>query len=148
MYHYLKWAALSLFFKRNLHYIALILVSATGILATNAIYQDLVDYAIAINKKSMILFWLAGKWLLILFFSLLFLYSFFQLGFRTDSSRSRKQKGRGGKAGSKQSGNEPGHELSPKEKYLDQRLEKFRHRGKLRRKSDLMMERMEKKKKP
>jgi len=40
MYHYLKWAALSLFFRRNLRYLLLMLVSMIGIYAADGIYHD------------------------------------------------------------------------------------------------------------
>ncbi len=140
MYHYLKWAALSLFFRRNLRYLLLMLVSMIGIYAADGIYHDLVDYAIATGRKGLILYFLAGKWVLVILLSILFVYSVMHLGFGKESVVAKKEKKkRGEKVDDKKA--------KAQKELVMQRLEKFKSKGRLKRRSDLVLERLEQERK-
>ena len=75
MYHYLKWAALSLFLKRNIRYLIFIIISLIGIYGADAIYADLVDYFIVTDRKESLLYLLIGKWVTIAIMVLLLIVS-------------------------------------------------------------------------
>ena len=142
MYHYLKWAAFSLFLKRNLRYLLFILVSVLGIYGAGAIYQDLVDYAVATEQKGMILYLLLGKWLIVIALSILLVYSVMRLGFgREGSVKSEKKK----RVKDSDKGDGSREEKCEEDPIL-QRLEKFKTKGKLKRRSEVVMERLEKEK--
>jgi len=136
MYHYLKWAALSLFFRRNLRALLLIVFSFLGILFLNNVYQDLAAYAQASGHKDVLLYLLIGKWGILLFLFALMFYGISRLGFG-------KEKGKEGTARVR-SGQKSANSLpDPKEDArIMQRLEKFREPKRLRRKSDLLMEKL------
>ncbi|WP_456457630.1 hypothetical protein [Nitratifractor sp.] len=140
MYHYLKWAALSLFFRRNLRYLLLILFSVIGIYAIDGIYHDLVDYAIATGRKGSILYFLAGKWVLVTLLSILFVYSVMHLGFGKESVAAKKEK-------KKRRDKVDDKKANAQEELVMQRLEKFKSKGRLKRRSDLVLERLEKERK-
>ena len=137
MYHYLKWAALSLFFRRNLRYLLLIFVSMIGIYAIDGIYHDLVDYAVATGRKEMILYFLAGKWVLVILLSILFVYSVMHLGFGKEGTPGKREK-------KKREDKVDEKRAKAQEELVMQRLEKFKSKGRLKRRSDLVLERLEK----
>jgi len=138
MYHYLKWAALSLFFRRNLRVLLLIAFSFLGILFLNNVYQDIVAYAQASGHKDALLYLLIGKWGILLFLFVLMLYGLSRLGFG-------KEKGKEG-ATRAQSSKKSASTLpdAKEDARIMQRLEKFREPRRLRRKSDLLMEKLRK----
>ncbi len=92
MYHYLKWAALSLFFKRNLKYLLLIFVSIVLFYLSNSLYQDLVKYQIAIGHSERILYLLTTKWIIILISIGLFIFSLSKLGLQKDKDKDVPKK--------------------------------------------------------
>jgi hypothetical protein len=139
MYHYLKWAALSLFFKRNLRYLLFIFLSLIGIYGADAVYTDLVEYFTITERKESILYLLLGKWLVVAGLIGLLLYSIMRLGFSKEG---------GGKSEEKRKPSKPSASPVPEEEDpVMKRLEKFREKPRLRRRSDLVMERMNKEKK-
>ncbi len=142
MYHYLKWAAFSLFLKRNLRYLLFILVSILGIYGADAIYRDLVDYAVATGQKGMILYLLLGKWSIVIALSILLVYSIMRLGFGKEGSSIKGEK----KKRPKSPENAGKSSNEEDEDPILQRLEKFKTKGKLKRRSELLMERLEKEK--
>ena len=141
MYHYLKWAAFSLFLKRNLRYLLFILVSILGIYGADAIYRDLVDYAVATGQKGVILYLLLGKWSIVIALSILLVYSIMRLGFGKEGPINSEKKR--GKDSSKGNGS---RKEEREEDPILQRLEKFKTKGRLKRHSEGVMERLEKEK--
>ena len=139
MYHYLKWAALSLFFKRNLRSLLFILLSLIGIYGADAVYSDLVEYFTLTGREENLLYLLLGKWLVVAGLIGLLLYSVMRLGFSKEG---------GGKSEEKKKSVKPIAPSKPgEEDPVMKRLEKFREKPRLRRRSDLVMERMNKEKK-
>ncbi|WP_456393288.1 hypothetical protein [Nitratifractor sp.] len=138
MYHYLKWAALSLFFKRNLRYLMIIAVSLIGLYGIDALYRDFVDYFVQTGQRGYLLPLLLIKWGVVVGLIVLLLYSIMRLGFgRETEKRSFKPKFFG-----KERSGDKGEEADvAQEDAMMARLEKFRYKGRLRRKSDLLMER-------
>jgi hypothetical protein len=134
MYHYLKWAALSLFFKRNLRYLILILVSIIGIYGVDAVYRDLVDYFVATGRKESILTLLTVKWTVVIGLTILLLISIMKLGFSKEEKRFWRSR-------VKRDG-EPEEKADPDP--IMERLEKFREKKRLKRKSDLLIDRLKK----
>ena len=129
MYHYLKWAALSLFFRRNLRSLVFILISMIGIVGVDAIYSDLMEYFIVTDHKEGILYLLAGKWTIVIVFIILLLISVMRLGFSSRPSLPKRMK-------DKNSEKDP----------IMERLEKFRKKEQLKHRSDLVIERLKKEK--
>lgn len=129
MYHYLKWAALSLFFKRNLRYLLFIAVGFIGIYISDAIYTDMAEYALMTEQTEDISRYLLLKWIAVACFALLIVWSIFRLGF----VRKKEEKKR--KVDKSNLENDP---------YM-KRLEKFRTPRKLRSKSQLLIEKKRKK---
>ena len=129
MYHYLKWAALSLFFRRNLRSLVFILISMIGIVGVDAIYSDLMEYFIVTDHKEGILYLLAGKWTIVIVFIILLLISVMRLGFSSWPSLPKRMK-------DKNSEKDP----------IMERLEKFRKKEQLKHRSDLVIERLKKEK--
>ena len=136
MYHYLKWAALSLFFKRNLRYLILILVSIIGIYGADAVYQDLVDYFVATDRKESILILLTVKWTVVIGLTALLVISIMKLGFSKEEKRSWRSR--------LKRDEEPEEKADPDP--IMERLEKFREKKHLKRKSDVVLERMRREK--
>ena len=130
MYHYLKWAALSLFFRRNPRYIVLIIAALILIYFSDTVYRDLVDYQRAVGHPEKILYLLAGKWIAILFAVGLLLFGISRLGF-----------GGGRKKGSKKDQASPSSE---KIDAIDRRLERFKGSEKLRSRSEVILEKRKK----
>ena len=130
MYHYLKWAALSLFFRRNLRYIILILVAVAFIFLADAVYQDLADYQRAVGHPENILYLLIGKWIVILLSAGLLLFAISRLGFGGSRNRSAKQE------------KDPPPETID---AIDRRLERFKGAQKLRSRSEILLEKRKKK---
>jgi len=139
MYHYLKWAALSLFFKRNLRSLLFILLSLIGIYGADAVYTDLVEYFTITDRKESILYLLMGKWLVVAGLIGLLLYSIMRLGFF----------GGKGEKSEKKKNNVKSSALSKpaEEDPVMKRLEKFRDKSRLKRRSERIMERLEREKK-
>lgn len=129
MYHYLKWAALGLFFRRNMRYLVFIAAGFVGIYIADAIYEDMADFAVKTGETGAIGSYLLIKWLVVLVCGGLILFSVMRLGFGSDAKRVTKEKKRGGE---KQEipGNDP----------IMKRLEKFRRADRLRHRSDLIIE--------
>ncbi len=129
MYHYLKWAALSLFFRRNLRYIILILVAVAFIFLSDTVYQDLADYQRAVGHPENILYLLIGKWIVILLSVGLLLFAISRLGFGGSRNKSTKEK------------------VSSPETIdaIDRRLERFKGPQKLRSRSEILLEKRKKK---
>jgi len=130
MYHYLKWAALSLFFRRNLRYIILILVAVVLIFLSDAVYRDLADYQRAVGHPENILYLLMGKWTVILLSVGLLLFAISRLGFGSSRKKSTNQE-----------------KVPPPETIdaIDRRLERFKGSQKLRSRSEILLEKRKKK---
>ncbi len=128
MYHYLKWAALSLFFKRNIRYLILIVISLIGIYGADAVYTDLVDYFVVTDRKDSLLYLLIGKWVTIAIMVLLLIVSIMRLGF------SKKEGKRYEKSGEKKP------VVSQPSDNIMKRLEKFRGDKKLRNRAEMALE--------
>jgi flagellar biosynthesis/type III secretory pathway M-ring protein FliF/YscJ len=137
MYHYLKWAALSYFFKRNLRYILLIAIALIGIYGSDAIYQDLKDYALSTDQKNLVLYFLVGKWVIVFALALLLVYGIMKLGLARDSKSEKKGRKRFKDVNKKR--------IDEQEDAISKRLEKFRGTKRLRRRSDILLERMKEK---
>ena len=129
MYHYLKWAALSLFFRRNLRYIILILVAVVFIFLADAVYQDLADYQRAVGHPENILYLLIGKWIVILLSAGLLLFAVSRLGFGGSRNKSTKREK-----------NLPPETIDA----IDQRLDRFKGSQKLRNRSEILLEKRKK----
>ena len=131
MYHYLKWAALSLFFRRNLRYIILIVVALVLIYFSDAVYRDLADYQRAVGHPENILYLLAGKWIVILFGVGLLLFGISRLGFGGARNKGKKK--------------EKAAPSPEKVEAIDRRLERFKGAEKLRSRSEIILENRKKK---
>jgi hypothetical protein len=138
MYHYLKWAALSLFFRRNVRYLLLILISLIGIYGVDAVYRDLVDYFVATGRGETLLILLILKWAVVLALVVLLLFSIMRLGFGRELKGTSPRK--------KTKSRKISKDISPADDRVMQRLEKFRDKKRLKRKSELLMERLEREK--
>ena len=147
MYHYLKWAALSYFLKRNLRYLALIGISLLGIYVADSVYKDLADYATRTDATDKIAYYLAAKWVAVLLLGGLILFSIFRLGlggakeekkgwklFAKESKSARPEKKK-----AKEKPARPKSEADPDPDPVMERLEKFRHAKPLRRKADVVI---------
>lgn len=130
MYHYLKWAAFSLFVKRNVRYLVFILVSLIGIYTSDAVYRDVMEYFVATGQKGSLLPLLFVKWAFVAGLTGLLLFSITRLGFGREGKRIAEEKKRSTSSSS-----------AVQDPIMD-RLEKFRDKKRLKRKSDLLMERM------
>ena len=147
MYHYLKWAAVSLFFRRNIRYIVLIVICVAVIYFANSIYQDLVDYEIAMGTKHNILYLLIGKWVAILLsFGGLF-YGVSKLGFSKDKKKNKNKKKSSKRIkpilkSKKINFSIPKNPLKREDNSssIDERLEKFKGNRKLRSRADFILE--------
>jgi len=122
VYHYLKWALVALFWKRNLKYLLLILLGVAGIYLSDALYGDMVEYAAVAHKEDEILKYLAMKWLAVILFIALILWSISRLGFDRALPDIEKR---------------PKKENDP---YLN-RMEKFLHKKSLDSKSEKILKR-------
>ncbi len=123
MYHYLKWAALSLFFRRNLRYLLLIAVSIAGIYISDALYEDMARFSALSGESGKIGRYLLMKWAAVLFFSAVTVWSIMRLGLGVSKSAEKK--------GSR--------ETVQNDPYL-KRLEKFKTKRSLRSESDIVIE--------
>ncbi|ADV47343.1 hypothetical protein [Nitratifractor salsuginis] len=134
MYHYLKWAALSYFFKRNLRSLIFVFLGLAGIYSSDAVYQDLKDYALSTDQKDLVFYFLLGKWALDLISAALLVYGVMNLGLGKGTDKRRKNS---------RVGKSPKNSENPvKETERDavmERLEKFRGAKRLRRRSDLLI---------
>jgi len=135
MYHYLKWAALSLFLRRNLRCLLVMLVSLVGISGGDAVYRDLADYFIAVGRKDSLFYLLLAKWALVASLAGLFLFCVMRLGFSKEPSASRKRSAAGKET----------EELCEGDPIM-KRLEKFREKKRLKRRSDMVLEWQKRKK--
>ncbi len=135
MYHYLKWAALSLFLKRNLRYLLLIGVGVIGIYVADALYQDMARYAALAGKSGDIAGYLLMKWVAVLVFGGLILWSVARLGIAKESGSKREKKG-----------TQKGETIGPEDPYL-KRMEKFKTREALRSRSQILLEKRKGRKK-
>ena len=131
MYHYLKWAAVSLFFRRNLRYLVLIAVGFVGIYLVDAVYQDMADFAARRGEPEAIGTYLLIKWTAVAGLGGVILFSITRLGFG------------GGRGEKKREKNPPKRSKTPlpsaEEDPIMKRLEKFKEPGRLRRRSDLVI---------
>ena len=123
MYHYLKWAALSLFFKRNMRYLLLILISIAGIYISDALYEDMARYSAMSGETGKIGGYLLMKWAAVLFFAALIVWSIMRLGLGAKRSTDRKES----------------KKIAQDDPYL-KRLEKFKTKKRLRSESDMVLE--------
>ncbi len=123
MYHYLKWAALSLFFRRNLRYLLLIVISIAGIYISDALYEDMARFSALSGESANIGRYLLMKWAAVLFFTAVIAWSIMRLGLRVSKSPEKKDN-------IKTAQNDP---------YL-KRLEKFKTKRSLRSESDIVIE--------
>jgi hypothetical protein len=130
VYHYLKWAALSLFFKRNLRYLVLIAVGFVGIYVADAVYEDMADFAAKAGATEKIGTYLLLKWLVVVAFAALILFSVMRLGFGGTKARGKKRKCE-----------RNGPKEIPENDPVMKRLEKFRKPEKLRHRSEIILER-------
>jgi hypothetical protein len=131
MYHYLKWAALSLFFKRNLRYIVMIITGIVGIYLADAIYQDMAQYAVMTKKSDAIAGYLWTKWIAVILFTAMIVWAVMRLGFAQKKEKNAKRKKE------KKRGRE---KKIPKEDPYMRRLKKFEKVDKIRSKSDIILE--------
>ena len=136
MYHYLKWAALSLFFKRNLHYLVLIALGFVGIYIADAVYEDMADFAAKAGEPEKIGTYLLVKWAVVAVCAGLVLFSVTRLGFGGSKAREGKE-GKRKKEVCKEMPDDP----------IMKRLERFKTPEKLRHRSDMILERKRKKRK-
>jgi len=123
VYHYLKWAALSLFFRRNLRYLLLIVISIAGIYISDALYEDMARFSALSGESANIGRYLLMKWAAVLFFTAVIVWSIMRLGLRVSKSTEKKDN-------IKTAQNDP---------YL-KRLEKFKTKRSLRSESDIVIE--------
>ncbi len=123
MYHYLKWAAISLFFRRNLRYLLLIVISIAGIYISDALYEDMARFSALSGESANIGRYLLIKWASVLFFTAVIVWSIMRLGLRVSKSTEKKDN-------RKTAQNDP---------YL-KRLEKFKTKRSLRSESDIVIE--------
>ncbi|WP_457596624.1 hypothetical protein [Hydrogenimonas sp.] len=137
MYHYLKWAAVGYFFRRNARYLILIVVGAAGIYVSDAVYEDLADFAAKTGRTDAIAGYLLAKWAAVALFLGLILFSIMRLGFE----RKKERPGRFAAKSSKSSKSvEPGAD-DP----VMRRLEKFRTPERLKKRADLIVEKKRRK---
>ncbi|WP_456403993.1 hypothetical protein [Hydrogenimonas sp.] len=136
MYHYLKWAALSLFLKRNLRYLLLIAVGIVGIYVADALYQDMARYAALAGKSGDIAGYLLMKWAAVLLFTALILYSILRLGI----SKERRVKER------MKRDSRSAEAVGPEDPYL-KRMERFKTEEALRSRSQIVLEKRKRDKK-
>ena len=132
MYHYLKWAAVGLFLRRNLRVLGIILLAAAMILLSDWIYRDLVDYNLAIGHKDRLWVLLLGKWVWIVCWAGVLVWGVFRI---VPSGRGKR---------SSETKRPKSSEQLRRVETLDRRLEKFRH-GKVRRRSEILLEKKGKK---
>ena len=130
MYHYLKWAALTLFLKRNLRYLLFILVGFVGIYVADAVYRDMAEYSVMTEQTGDISRYLLLKWIVVILFGTLIVWSVFKLGF--DGKRRTKEKKE--------------RAATPENDPYMKRLEKFKTPRRLRSKSELLLEKKKKRK--
>ncbi len=123
MYHYLKWAALSLFFRRNLRYLLLIVISIAGIYISDALYEDMARLSSLSGENANIGRYLLMKWAAVLFFTAVIVWSIMRLGLGVSKSSEKKED-------NKTAQNDP---------YL-KRLEKFKTKKNLRSESDIVIQ--------
>ncbi len=123
MYHYLKWAALSLFFRRNLRYLLLIVISIAGIYISDALYEDMARLSALSGENANIGRYLLMKWAAVLFFTAVIVWSIMRLGLGVSKSSEKKED-------NKTAQNDP---------YL-KRLEKFKTKKNLRSESDIVIQ--------
>jgi|GEM_PF-944808 len=133
MYHYLKWAAVSLFFRRNLRYLVLIAVGFVGIYVTDAVYEDMADFAAKSGQTGAIGTYLLIKWAAVLAFGALILFSIMRLGF-SGGKRGRKKEPK------ERAPKKPKPAEIPDDDPIMKRLERFKNPEPLRRKSDMVIE--------
>ncbi len=138
MYHYLKWAALSLFFRRNLRYILMIVTGIVGIYLADAIYQDMAQYAVMTKKSDAIAGYLWIKWIAVILFTAMIVWAVMRLGFA-----QKKEK----KAESKKGKKRKETKSIPEDDPYMQRLKKFEKIDKVRSKSDIILEKRKREKK-
>lgn len=127
MYHYLKWAALSLFFKRNLRYLALIALSIIAIYILDALYEDIADLLAKSGRSEEIAKYLFMKWGAASLFASLIVWSIMRLGLSGSAKKSPTEK------------KEKEKEKVESDPYL-KRLEKFKNSKQLRSKSEILIE--------
>jgi len=133
MYHYLKWAALSLFFRRNLRWILLMLVAVGVLFLSDILYRDLVDYERAVGHPEKILYLLIGKWVVILCAAGVLLFAISRLGIGRGSDVKTKKK--------REKKVPPPPETI---EAIDRRLERFRGSQRLRNRSEILLEKRKK----
>ncbi len=138
MYHYFKWAALSLFFRRNLRYIVMIVVGVFGIYLANAVYDDMAQYALITKKSSAIAKYLWIKWAAVSIFFIMIVWSVTRLGF----ARKKVSKKKSAKMGFRL---KAGKENNKEDPYM-KRLKKFKNKERLRSRSDIILEKRGRKK--
>ncbi|NPA29428.1 MAG: hypothetical protein GXO33_04510 [Epsilonproteobacteria bacterium] len=126
MYHYLKWAAIGVFLRRNTRYLLLAAMGVVGIFLADAVYEDLADLAYKTDQSGKIAFYLSLKWVAVLFFAGLTLFSLSRLGLgRKEMTESGKKE----KSKKETNGDDP----------LMRRLEKFHHTRPLKRRADRVL---------
>ncbi len=130
MYHYLKWAALSLFLKRNTRYLLLIAISIVGIYVSDALYEDMADLLAKSGKSDEIAKYLLMKWMSVLLFASIAVWSFLRIGFANRGKKDKKIE----------------NSIPETDPYL-KRLEKFKTGEKLRSKSEILIEKQKREKK-
>jgi hypothetical protein len=138
MYHYLKWAALSYFFRRNLRSLIFIFVAVAGVFGGDAIYQDLKDYALSTGQKDLVFYFLLGKWVLVMISAALLVYGVMGLGLGKERDKERS-----GRAGKSSMGSKSSTKVVEQDAIM-KRLEKFRGSKALRRRSDLVIKERQK----
>ena len=134
MYHYLKWATIGLFLRRNLRFLVLIVVGVIGIYLADAVYHDLADLAYKTGQPEKISAYLAVKWLVVVGCGAMILFSVTRLGFSGESKRKRSpQPDKKERSVSKKEA------IAEDDPYM-KRLEKFRGSQPLRKRSDLVLQ--------
>jgi len=141
MYHYLKWATVGLFFRRNVRYLTLIAVGVVGIFLADAVYRDMADLAYKTGEPGKVGLYLTIKWAVVILCSATILFSIMRLGF-SRSKKGSKEKKRGRKS-AKEKGVKKEEAIAADDPYM-KRLEKFKGTRPLRRRSDLVLQKKKK----
>ncbi|WP_353662830.1 hypothetical protein [Hydrogenimonas sp. SS33] len=141
MYHYLKWATVGLFFRRNVRYLTLIAVGIIGIFLADAVYRDMADLAYKTGDTQKIGLYLAVKWVVVVLCSLTVLFSIMRLGFsRSKKGPKEKKRSKKGRSEAKTAKKE----AVPADDPYMKRLEKFKGTRPLRKRADVVLEKKKK----
>lgn len=92
MFHYLKWAAILLFIKRNLLSLVLILAALVMIKVTDAVYNDIVGLLVKTGHEERLIAYLIGKWAAVISLMGVILFSIYRLVFVQSREKKKVKK--------------------------------------------------------